>query len=342
MKEPKRVILVPKTDPKSLNENLLSYLETRGVEFRICKNLSSDEARNSDLIMVFGRDRDLLKIHQEIKDVSTPVLGVSPPGEISFLADITTNRLHESLDAILSGNYEIEECLRINVRIDRGNCFYALNEVALFPSRSATLMEYELIVDGKLMWRDYSDGVIISTPMGSTAYAMSAGGPFVMTNASVLIVVPVNSMDLTRRPLIVSNESLIEVCKIHSRCGCHVIIDGIRRVKVKEKIEVRKAKVSAKIVRLNKSSFLESKIFKKILLAEELMKAPPSVKLVLKAIQFYGPMTQRDLVQKTMLPPRTVRYALKILLNKGVIKRRPLVEDVRHYIYYLSEDFNQI
>ena len=315
----------------------------------LCRRLASRKVKplviegsippDVELLIVVGSDRTVLKAFHMLREESVPVLGVSIASQPGFLTEITIDELKGNLDLLLEGDYEVEPCPRLSTYIDGKPAPPALNEVALFPYRSATLMKYELWVDGRYVWRDYSDGVIIATPIGSTAYSMSAGGPMVLPSARVFVITPVNSMDLTRRPLIVPEDSMVEVSEIVSRCEVEAVIDGIERLKVKESLRAVKAKSDALLVRLHASeSHAYRKMRGKLRLSEELMKMPPSAKLTLKILEYEGPMTQRDLLRKTMLPARTLRHALSILIKKGLVGRMPNLRDARQTIYYLRQE----
>ena len=201
-------------------------------------------------------------------------------------------------------------------------------------------MEHTLKVNGDEVWHDSSDGVIISTPIGSSAYSMSAGGPVIFQDSDVFGIISVNSLDITRRPLVVSNSSVIDVDEISSRLHCEVVLDGLDRYKVKNSVEATNYAPSANIIRLKKDTTAISAIAKKVKLAEELFNMPPSSKLLLKILEYEGSMSQKELVKKTMLPDRTVRLAMSHLLEKGYVKKKVSVRDSRQKIYEISKLIN--
>jgi len=214
---------------------------------------------------------------------------------------------------------------------------YFLNDVAVFSSKSAMLMEHTLSVNGDEVWHDNSDGIIVSTPIGSSAYSMSAGGPVLFQDSEVFEIISVNSLDVTRRPIIVSNSSSIEISDIYARLHCEVVLDGSDRYKVNKTVECTQFFPSAKIIRLKKDTTAISALAKKVHLAEELLSMPPSSKLLLKTLEYEGALTQKDLANKTLLPPRTVRLALSHLLQKGYVKKKVSIRDARQKIYEISK-----
>ncbi len=211
-----------------------------------------------------------------------------------------------------------------------------LNDVAIFSNKSAILMEHFLRINNKDIWHDNSDGIIIATPIGSTAYAMSAGGPIVLQNSHVFVAISVNSLDNTRRPLIVSSDSQIEISDITSSHHCEVILDGTFRIKIMDKLQCHKHEFPAKLVTLNNNYSATNIIEKKVKFAEDFLKMPPSAKLILKTLEYEGTMTQRDLINKTMLPERTIRLSLSHLLNRGYVKKKISLRDARQKIYELK------
>jgi len=303
--------------------------------------ISEKDLEGYDMILVLGEDRDVLSVSHFMKKISIPILGVSVSGGNMFLMESSVTEIEKIIEKISMGEYYVIEVSRINVRINgqpEESVPCALNEVAIFPTKSATLMEHTLIVDGEFIWRDYSDGVIVATPTGSTAYALSAGGPILLPTSKTFVVVSVNSLDLTRRPLVVSESSKIEVKEINSRCDCEVIIDGSQRFKLDEEVHMERAEKPALFVKLTREPEMIKRMAKKVLLAKELMDMPPSAKLILKTLEYEGPLTQKDIIAKTLLPPRTVRHALSILLNKGLVQKQPLLRDARQDLYYVTAE----
>jgi NAD+ kinase len=331
-----RILVIPRRRLGSVIREVSEALQKASFSYNITEAPSAEEIKAYDMALVVGGDGDVLRVFQKMGSESVPVLGVSEADGESFLTEVGVSNLKQALKDIATSNYLVEEAARLEVVVDDKTLPPVLNEAALFPSKSASFIEYLLKVDGEVVWRDYGDGLIVATPTGSTAYAMSAGGPMVHPKAAVFLLVPVNSVDVTRRPLVVNDTSTIEINEINSRYNCEVILDGVMRVKVENKIKARKASAPAKLIRLRSTSATESKIRRKVKLAEELLKMPPSAKLVLKTLEYEGPLGQREISEKTLLPPRTTRLALKLLLSKGLIKRTTDLRDARRKLYQIA------
>jgi len=290
----------------------------------------------ADCILVLGGDKGVRNYFHKINN-STPILGISEAETDGFLAQIDLKEFPSYLNRLKKQDYTIEEVPRIGIKIDGKNFYPVLNDVAVFPSKSAMLMEHTLRVNGEEVWHDSSDGIIVSTPIGSSAYSMSAGGPVIFQESSVFGIISVNSLNVTRRPLIVTNDSQIEIAEISSRLHCEVVLDGVDRYNVKETVECTKFLPPAKIIRMKKEPTAISALAKKVHLAEDLLKMPPSSKLLLKILEYEGELTQKDLAAKTLLPGRTVRLALSHLLEKGYVKRKVSLRDARQRIYEISK-----
>ncbi len=322
-------------DGMSSIEKMLGSME--GIRLSILhdgKDYKQEDLKDADLVIVTGGDKGILRYFHRLAVDSPPVLGVYESDAIGFLAQVDVKDLPNAVRMIMKGKYKVEEVTRLAVNVDGKELEPVLNDVALFPSKSATLMEYKLKINGEDVWHDRSDGLIISTPIGSTAYSLSAGGPIVLRGARVFVIVPVNSMDITRRPLVVSDDVSIEASEIISRYKCEVILDGGNRVMVRNMLRCYRHRYPARLIRLEGYS-AASLLAKKVKLAEDMLGMPPSAKLVLKILEYEGAMNQKELIARTMLPARTVRLALNHLIKKGYVRRKASLRDARERIYEL-------
>lgn len=311
-------------------------LDSLNVRTQIMKD-DYETAREVDLVMVAGGDRGILDYFHKVETDSAPVLGIYETDSTGFLAQLEVRDLESATARLKRGDYSVDQVFRLAVKVDGKQVDPVLNDVAVFSSKSATLMEHVLRIDGNDIWHDNSDGIIVSTPTGSTAYSMSAGGPMVMQKAPVFLVVSVNSLDNTRRPLVVPNDSRLEITDITSRYHCEVVLDGGRRMQVKKMLECSRHEFSARLIRLaGDSSSAASLMAKKVQLAEDMLKMPPSAKLILKTLEYEGALSQKDLAARTMLPERTIRLSLSHLINQGYVKKKTSLRDARQRIYELK------
>ena len=298
---------------------------------------AKSKIKQADCILVLGGDKGVRNYFHRSFDSPTPVLGISEGESSGFLAQVDLREFSSYVRILKKQNYAVEEVPRLGVKIDGKNVYPVLNDVAVFSSKSAMLMEHTLRVNDEEVWHDNSDGIIVSTPIGSSAYSMSAGGPMLFQDSGVFEIISVNSLDITRRPIIVSNKSSIQISDISARLHCEVVLDGLDRYKVNNMVECTQFSPPAKIIRLKKDSTTISALAKKVHLAEELLSMPPSSKLLLKTLEYEGALTQKDLANKTLLPARTVRLALSHLLKKGYVKKKVSIRDARQKIYEISK-----
>ncbi len=334
-----KILVVSSYPLMATSRRVVEALRRRGIDAILSRRFSELRkiGNDYDMVIVVGVDRDVLKAFHHLGNNDVPVLGVNTTETPSFLASLKLSDFEEVVDKLVFGDYKIEECPRLKPTINGASAPYALNEVAIFPYRSASLMEYKLEVNGEEVWRDYADGVIISTPLGSTAYAMSAGGPVIHSGSKVFAIVPVNSLDPARRPLIVPQESRIRITEINSRYQCEAIIDGVYRRKISEDVSVSLGP-HARIIRIKEEHRMSEKIIRKIEISREIAKMPPSAKFVLKVLEGEGPLTLKAIVKRTMLPTRTVQHALSILMKKGLVIKTPNLRDVRQDLYRVKRE----
>jgi NAD+ kinase len=310
-------------------------LESLNISTSIMKDGDYSLATDADIILVLGGDRGILNYFHKVVTNSVPVLGLYESEAIGFLAQLDIRYLDSALSQIRLGDYHVDDVFRLAVKVDGKEVEPVLNDVAVFPSKSAMLMEHVLKIDGRDVWHDSSDGIIVATPTGSTAYSMSAGGPMVLEKSRVFIVVSVNSVDNTRRPLIVPYDTNLQIADITSRYHCEVVLDGGSRIGIKKTLECYRHQFPARLLRLSRDFSATSMIAKKVKLAEDLLSMPPSAKLVLKTLEYEGALSQKDLSVRTMLPERTVRLSLSHLLTRGFVNRKTSLRDARKKIYEL-------
>jgi len=320
------------------NDHTVKYIRKTLEEVGISTfQVGTKSTKDVDCILVLGGDRAVRNYFHHVLDSEVPVLGITESESTGFLAQMDLKELSSFVKRIKSSDYIVEKVSRLGVKIDGKFIYPVLNDLAIFSSKSALLMEHVLRVDGEEVWHDSSDGVILSTPIGSSAYSMSAGGPVIFQDSGVFGIISVNSLDVTRRPLVVPDSTCIEIDDISSRLHCEAIFDGKERFKVKKIVNCSKFEVPAHIIRVKKDSTAVSALAKKVHLAEELLNMPPSSKLLLKTLEYEGALTQKELSKKTLLPDRTVRLALSHLLDKGHVKKKISIRDARQRIYEIPK-----
>ncbi len=232
-----------------LSEARVQVLADAGLKLPLsagAKAVSRAElAQAADLIIVVGGDGTLLKAAHAIAARPVPLVGVNL-GRLGFLADITPERLKEDIGAILKGEFTREERLLLDSCVQRGgvmqDCTPALNDVVIQKSDSGRLIEFETHVDGNFVCAHRADGIIVATPTGSTAYALSGGGPILHPAADAIQMVPICPHSLGDRPIVVTGGSRIEIVLTHGG-KAQVSWDGQRTepLAVGERIQIRRA-----------------------------------------------------------------------------------------------------
>lgn len=167
-----------------------------------------------DLVVVVGGDGSILGIAREVAGACTPVLGVNRGG-LGFLADIAPEQITDKIGAVLAGEYSVDERFLLNASVYRGEELIehatALNDVVVHAGSVSRMMDFEVLVDGEFVYEQRSDGLIVATPTGSTAYSLSAGGPIMHPGLDAIAIVPMFPHTLTSRPLLVDGGSRISV-----------------------------------------------------------------------------------------------------------------------------------
>jgi NAD+ kinase len=204
-------------------------------------------AAKADLLIVVGGDGTLLKAAQLIAARPIPLVGVNL-GKLGFLADITPEQVQEDIAAMLEGNYTHEERMMLEAHAQRGKSAEAprtaLNDVVVHKSDGGRLIEFETWVDGHFLCAYRADGIVMATPTGSTAYALSGGGPIVHPAMDAMALVPICPHTLGDRPIVVSGESRIEVRIGDAHGGAaQVTWDGqhAETLNAGDRVEVRRA-----------------------------------------------------------------------------------------------------
>ncbi len=166
-----------------------------------------------DLVVVVGGDGSMLNAARLAVNHGIPVVGVNR-GNLGFLTDISPSQLTGQLAEILKGNFQREERFLLTGTIVRGNretSYDALNDIVLYLGSAAHLIEFSIEIDGVLMCRQRADGIIVTTPTGSTAYSLSAGGPILYPGLSAIALVPMMPHKLTSRPIVINANAKIVI-----------------------------------------------------------------------------------------------------------------------------------
>jgi len=220
---------------------LLEWLRARDIEVCIDKEtgaiinnaglclMRNEMAGKVDLLIVLGGDGTLLATARALHGKPVPILAVNLGG-LGFLTVITQEELYPTLECVLHGEYRSERRVQLEGTLIRADevitSFLALNDVVLNKGAISRILDFELIVNGQIVSSYKSDGLIVSTPTGSTAYSLAAGGPITMPSVEAFIVTPICAHTLTHRPLVIPDNANIEIAVTTLREAAYLTVDG--------------------------------------------------------------------------------------------------------------------
>lgn len=217
----------------------------------------SELPADTDFMFSIGGDGTFLETLSIVRDKGIPVVGFNT-GRLGFLSYISQDSLEESIESIFSGRFDIEERMLLEVK-STGNSTpefnYALNEVRIYKD-SGSLVTIHVQVDDEFLSSYWADGLILSTPTGSTAYNLSVGGPIVVPESDTMVLSPIAPHNLTVRPLVLPGKATLEFSVDTREPAYQLALDSrTRQVPVKEKIRIKKATHFLKMVRIENNSF---------------------------------------------------------------------------------------
>ena len=249
-----------KTEIREIVPSLTQWLRERNVEVFLDKETASllESAEKSlsrnempsqvDLLVVLGGDGTLLAAARALNRKPVPILAVNLGG-LGFLTVITREELYPTLELVLAGNFKTERRVQIEGELVRADevisSFLALNDVVLNKGAIARILDFDVLVNGRFISTYKSDGLIVSTPTGSTAYSLAAGGPIVTPAVEAFVVTPICAHTLTNRPLVLPDSVQIEVVVKSQREVAYLTVDGQMGIATHSEDTVRLKKASS-------------------------------------------------------------------------------------------------
>lgn len=262
-----------KDENLKLSHEIADYLKSRGM----CCTVREKEEEGAESyerlkeaevegILVLGGDGTLLRAARELAGLKIPFLGINL-GHLGYLAEIEEQNVQTALDRLIADDYTVEERMMLSGGVwvngkELGHDV-ALNDIVLNRQGNLKVVDYDIYVNGEYLYSSTADGIIVSTPTGSTGYSLSAGGPIVSPEASILVLTPICSHTLNSRSIVFSGEECIRIRIGEGRHGgadesC-VTFDGDSCFQVKsgDYVEIQKAAEVTRIIKINQVSFLE-------------------------------------------------------------------------------------
>ena len=242
-----------------LKENKVDYLvdSELGKNLKIKKSVKqADIPKRVDMVIVFGGDGTFLSVSKQVNQYDIPILGINS-GSLGFLTEFTLDELYPIMENIIRDDYEIEERSMLSASVfkrgKRFGTYTVLNDLVINNGKVSRIIDLAIYAEGNHVTTFKADGIIFSTPTGSTAYSLSAGGPIAHPTLPVTLVTPICPHILTNRPLVISNEMEI-IVKVLTEGSSYLTLDGKETVKVELNDEIRLIK-SDSTVKLVKSPF---------------------------------------------------------------------------------------
>lgn len=227
----------------------------KGTAINVCLLDLKSLVAFGDLVIVLGGDGTILQVIKECAKQNTPVVGINL-GHLGFLADIEKNQLEQLFGLLENNAYHIEERSLVEAYYG-GKEFLALNDIVISKGENTRLINIETHVGDMLLDNYFCDGLIVSTPTGSTAYSMSVGGPILAPDIAGLIINPISSHSLHSRPVVIADGSRVGLICTKLNIDCQLVVDGelVAKIKNNDKILIKKSKYKALLIRLDGNNF---------------------------------------------------------------------------------------
>ncbi len=251
-------------DNKAYVETILRLCKSYNAECIIVENISSLD--NLDVLFVLGGDGTILTVATECALRGVKIIGINY-GHVGFLAEFERERLEEAVDLVCKGNYKVKR--RSMLEAECGDKkFYALNDLVLQRSTGGkyflNTVSIHAEIDGVTVDNFSSDGIIVSTPTGSTAYSLAAGGSVLTPDINAFILTPVCSHSLHSRPVVYEDNSVLTLTAVNSTQPMYIIVDGWDKGEIKsgEVMTVRKSDIYAEFITENDKDFFNKLLIK--------------------------------------------------------------------------------
>jgi NAD+ kinase len=240
-----------------LRPTIERYLQVVGISLDFNEPLERDDA---DIVLVLGGDGSILRAAHQMGFHQRPVLGVNL-GRLGFLAALQPEQLEQALPEIAAGGHEVVEHLMLeSTAIRNGEPVFhslALNESTVLAGPPFKMVDIELYVDGELVTTYSCDGLIVSTPVGSTAHSLSAGGPILRNDMQALIILPISPHTMTHRPVVESADRTIELAVPQPHEGTSLVVDGrvLGKLEPADRVRIVRSKARFQMVVVRGQSY---------------------------------------------------------------------------------------
>lgn len=245
----------------SITYQIKHYIEQKGYSCVLAieeKQVPAD----TDCVLVLGGDGTLIRAARELRNYDIPLLGINM-GTLGYLTEAETSNIEETLSYLFENETQIEKRMMLKGIINDSTEDIALNDIVVARNDIVRIIQFSIYVNGELLNTYRADGVIVSTPTGSTAYNLSAGGPIVEPTASMIVITPICSHALNTSSIVLSAEDQIEIVIEPNRDGSTETVcisyDGENNIEAHtgDRLVIQKASHTTKLLKLSRVSFLE-------------------------------------------------------------------------------------
>ncbi len=240
-----------------LNEITANAVKRPDLAFR-----TADIYRNVDFVIVLGGDGTLLSVARQVAWYNTPILGVNL-GHLGFLTELETDNIYAGLEKIQKGEYVVEKRMMLEANVIKDNMisetFCALNDVVITKGSFSRIIHLKTYVDNHYVETYLADGLIVSSPTGSTAYSLSAGGPILSPEVNGMVITPISPHSLHSRSIVISSREQVKVEIVGDQNDVMLTIDGQHgyKLKVGDIIHIRQAEAAANLIKQKDRNFYE-------------------------------------------------------------------------------------
>jgi NAD+ kinase len=263
----KKVLIFPnpqKEQTLNITQGIYEYLSQHGVKVFVIDNekfptippLQNNDIDKIDLVITLGGDGTILRFVQTYPNICSPIIGINM-GSLGFLADISINDIYPALGELLNNNYQIQNRLMLEGFKTGDSPLSAINEIVIHRASNHCLIDLVLHVDGLYLNTFSADGIIISTPSGSTAYSLAAGGPILSPELQAVVITPISPHTISNRPIVLAPVTEIQVQYISPYQPVEVTFDGHqnRQIQQGDVFRVKKSTRSFQLVKLPQQDF---------------------------------------------------------------------------------------
>lgn len=242
-----------------------SYLKENGIEVTaepsIASSLGAQEMTESDFDQInfqisFGGDGTILRLVHRHPNLKAPLLGINL-GSLGFLADIPINDIYPSIQDLIKGHYVIQKRMLIEGETNEGFRSFAVNDIVIHRANNPGLVDLAIYVDGTYVNTFSADGIILSTPSGSTAYSLAAGGPILTPELNAIIITPISPHTISNRPIVLMPKEQLQVRYLSDRLPVEVSFDGTENIPLEKQgvLTVTPSKRDFQLVHLSRHDY---------------------------------------------------------------------------------------